>query len=104
MGARSFPMPLGPGRDPQGTSLEKRSALGEAGGGAQLGPRRGLGFRARKRLWRRRRRGPDLLRQRLALEQQLEFGGVEHFAFEQRLGDALERFAVVLQDAARAVV
>src|SRR5438876_3012658 len=56
-----------------------------------------LGIRARRSLW-RRRWSARLVRQRLALHQQLHFVGVDDFPFEQRLGDALKNVSVVRED------
>jgi hypothetical protein len=53
-----------------------RSAFAEAGSGAEFGTRRCLGLGAGKRLRRRGRSRPDLLRQRLVLQEQLQFHGV----------------------------
>jgi hypothetical protein len=52
-----------------GTRHNRRSSFAEAGSGAQLGTRRGLRLGAGQRLRRRRRGGPDLLRQRLVLQE-----------------------------------
>ena len=59
-----------------------RSAFAEAGSGAQFGTRRCLGLGAGQRLRRRGRSGPNLLWQRLVLQEQLQFHCVEDFAFE----------------------
>src|ERR1700722_1360149 len=46
----------------------------------------------------RRRR---LLRKRLAFHQELELGRVKHFAIQQRLGDALKRILIGVQNILR---
>src|SRR6266404_6775624 len=60
-------------------------------------------IRAWRRLW-RGGRCSRLLRQRLAFHQQLHFVGVDHFAVQQRLRNALQRFFVVRQEVLRFVV
>src|SRR5882762_6865008 len=87
-----------------GTRQNGRSSFAEAGSGAQFGARRGLGLGAGQRLRRRRRSGPDLFRQRLVLQEQLQFHRVEDFAFQQRRRDTLKRVAVVFQNVTRAFV
>src|SRR6266481_3398812 len=87
-----------------GTRQNRRSSFAEAGSGAQFGAGRGLGLGARQRLRRRRRSGPDLFRQRLVLQEQLQFHRVEDFAFQQRRRDTLKRVAVVFQNVTRAFV
>src|SRR2546425_697214 len=77
------------------------SALCKSRSGAQLRPRRGLRFGAGNSLRRRGRRGPDLLWQHLVLHQKFDFGSVEHFALEQRMGNALEGLAAAQQYVAR---
>src|SRR5882762_4673013 len=87
-----------------GTRHNRPSSFAEAGSGTQFGARRGLGLGAGQRLRRRRRSGPDLVWQRLVLQEQLQFHRVEDFAFQQRRRDTLKRVAVVFQNVTRAFV
>src|SRR5437016_3298284 len=80
-------------------------SLAEARSRTKLGPRSRLRFDARERLCRRHRRSRlDLLRQWLAVHQELQLGRVQDFAVEQRLGDAFERPFVAVEDMARGIV
>src|ERR1700726_4760166 len=67
------------------------SALAEPWSRPKLGPRRRLGLNPRQRLRRRSwRQRLNFFRQRLAFNQQLQLGGVQHFPIEQSDSDALE--------------
>src|SRR5215467_25186 len=77
-------------------------ASSEAGGGPQFGPH-GFWIHAwrRRRLRRRRAR---FFWKRLAFHEQFYFGGVNHFAFEQSLRDALEDIFVARENVPCSIV
>src|SRR6185437_1663248 len=73
-------------------------AFGHAGNGARLRAQRHrlLGRHGRRRWWRRWR----LLGKRLAVDQQTHLVGIEDFAFEQSVGNALESVAMGFENVA----
>src|SRR3984957_1911498 len=73
-------------------------ALGKSGQRSRLGPQRHRRFPCGHG---RRGRGRQLIRQSLPFHEQLQFAGVEHFAFEQPLRYAFERVTVCFQDLPR---
>ena len=77
-------------------------AFGEAGDGTRLGAQSELRLLGRD--GRRRRRRQMLFGERLTFDEELEFGGVENFAIEKGLGDALEGVLVSFEDVAGAAI
>ena len=87
------------------TAVRGTLALAETGRGTKLRPRRRFGLHSRQRLRRRLRRcGRTFSGKRLAVHEQLQFGGVENFAFEQSQRDALQNLAVGFEQMFRAVL